>query len=455
MKRHAESAGSSDEEDVSMPKRAAIGGKGGSKKGGGHKSGDKSGKNGGLGVLRQHVFKVLCPDSFAANIIGPQGTTRAGIEETTGCSMWVSKRDEFYPDSRCRILIVHGDDVAQVYSALELMVPKLIEAANKERDRNAEDPSCPLVGKEEGEFIFRLALPTMIRGKFIGTRGANIKKLREHTGAKIFVENEVYDGHQLTRIIGVPEKICHALRMVNEEVQEVADDEEFAAWAAIQDFPSDIVPHRLGKGGDRDYGEKGRGKDSHGGESHGRGGGGRDWNGDRSRSRGESYGGQGQRYPVAGSALEILQSTSDQFPIGAQERDHAIRCDLPKSRVAELVGTRGDYVAYVERTSGAKVTFEESGPEGNADFRTVMVTGPLIPAYMAHMMLMRRYHEKEREREQAAVAAATQHSGGFSSTDEAVARVDSLQSQILALESQLHDVRGGLAGGRFGGKGRM
>merc|ERR1719512_459088 len=94
----------------SPPPKRSKGGKGGKNRG----KGDGGGK-GGLGNVKRCAFKVLCTDPFAANLIGPKGSTRAQIEEEAGCSLWISKRDELFPNPSFRLLILHADEPSQVW----------------------------------------------------------------------------------------------------------------------------------------------------------------------------------------------------------------------------------------------------------------------------------------------------------------------------------------------------
>merc|ERR1719277_2687009 len=130
------------------------------------------------------------------------------------------------------------------------MVPKLVETANRDRECGMPpgygEGESALIGREENEYVFHVAIPAKARGKLIGPKGANIQQLRAETGAKVFVENESYDGHQAARIIGPPEVLVQALQLVNDIVQEQAGTEEFAEWADCRQFSGAAK----GKGGD-------------------------------------------------------------------------------------------------------------------------------------------------------------------------------------------------------------
>lgn len=474
----------------SYEERGAKVAKGGGRKGGG----GKAGQNSGLGELRRFVFKVLCSDPYAANIIGKGGDSRRQIEEETGCSMWISKRDEFYPSSRCRLLILHADEDTQVFAALtDHMIPKLVEVAEKDKAIEKEI-EVPLLGKEDGEYVFRCALPTFIRGKMIGTKGANIKQLREQSGAKIFVDNDTFEGHQLTRIIGLQDRITKAVKLIHEMVQEEVETEEYGRWAAQQQFSApaaqagrhsdgshnardrERVEREPRDRGDRDRGDRDRDRERDRGdrERDQRGGGrerGRDRSPPRHRGQGgpqpsDAYGGREEHGrerewegdqrrggppsrgapppPPPRKMEDMLLNLPREFPEGTLEVDYAIRCDLPNSRVGALIGRKGENVREVEATTGTKINFEDGPTEGEDRYRSITITGPLLSVYAAHARLMQTYHKKEYEESQ----------GGGKGRGAPVAAIDDLQSQIASLQNQLRELPKGGGGGRQPPNGR-
>jgi len=427
-------------------------GKGGKRQKGVGKDDSKGGKGGGgLTNRRRFVFKALCTDPLAANIIGHAGKTRTGIEEESGCSIWISKRDEFFPQSQCRLLLLHADAPSQVLSAIEHTVARLEEVADADRSKGLE-VETPLIGKEAGEYIYRMVLPSFIRGKMIGTGGANIKQLREETGAKIFVDNEVYDGHQFARVIGPKEVISQTLARINDLVQEEVDAPEYEGWASVQWFSGELggkgggghkdAPRReapAGKGGhDR---SPPRGKSGKGGKAgdrsppRGKGGG---HERGRARSRSERRHRSPERQqpppperhePPQGSPIEAIERLCEKFPDGAAQMDHAVSCDLPKAAVGQILGEDERYKLRVERETGTIISVDTSpGP----DHLTIMVTGPLLWVYVAHCMVMSRYHELEQEKEN--------RRRGDEASDNTISRVEELQAQLLALQGQLAEV---------------
>mmetsp|Transcript_33460 Transcript_33460/g.77742 ORF Transcript_33460/g.77742 Transcript_33460/m.77742 type:complete len:443 (+) Transcript_33460:80-1408(+) len=395
----------------------ATSGKGGNGRQG-HKGMGRGGSNAaGLGAVRQHVFKVLCTDPLAANIIGSKGSTRAAIEDDTGCSVWISKRDEVYTSPPFRILVLHGDEPEQVLRALDSVVSNLVEVAGRERD-----PDSPLLGKEAGEFAFYVILPTMCTGKLIGTRGANIQALREKTGAKVFVENEIFEGHKSGRIVGTPAAIRLALQLMNDVVQDEANSDEFCAWAVLQPFRGSSAGG--GSAGRHRREPRTRRRDSRDSERHSR----------RSRERSPRH--RHDRSQVRdgprplpfgklpeGTPVQCMELFSREFCDGDLDRNHAVSCTLPSSHMDLLFAGEGSYIAYLERRSGTRFNVNKADVEG---YSNVMITGPLLSVYVAHMALMKTYHDQENERN------AEQHQSS---------RVEALQSQLASLESQLREAQ--------------
>jgi len=269
--------------------------------------------------------------------------------------------------------------------------------------------------------------------------------LREKTGAKIFVENDIFEGHQFTRIIGHTHIILNTLRLLNEMVQEECSNDDFERWASVASFRQTAGGARDNNRGDRHSPPRSRHASPHPGSRRDQGRG-RDRDMDRFDSDRRGGGGQGHaplpppRHappPPAGDLGEALLRLASEFPPGATEMDHAISCDLPNNRVGALIGRKGEHVMAVERQTGAKIAFEEGRREQDVEYRTITITGPLLSVYNAHMILMKTYHEKEIEE-----LAKEERARAPPRDEQKSGDLDSLQAQIMALEGQLQAVRG-------------
>lgn len=390
----------------------------------------------GLGNPKRCAFKVLCTDPFAANLIGPKGSTRSAIEQEANCCLWISKRDELFPKPAFRLLILHADEPSQVLVALEMLVPKLVEVAEKGREVGEDSP---LIGKVDGEYVMFVALPTLVRGKLLGTRGANIQELREKTGAKIFVENEAFEGHQSARIIGSPETINYVLGLLNEMVQEEAGTEEFAAWTGTRTFGGEHPRgggrgdrgdrESRGKGGehDRDRGGGRRGQRQHEGQYHHR-----DHSpdpDDRATRPTRSARVTGPPFPEIGAPpLDAMGGLARDFQEGSLDLDHAISCELPRADVNGLLGPRHEHLAFLQQQTGTMIELTEVD-----SFCKILIMGPLLATYLAHFLLMKKFHDNN--------APLPDVDGD---------RVEELKAQLAELQNQLENVQRGAAAGGGG-----
>jgi len=430
----------------------------------GDDGGGEESKGRGRGRGGSFVFKVLCPDALVSSIIGKGGDTRKAIEEASGARLKISGREEFYPETHCRVLVATAGEAKSIMLALEQIMTKVVEVGNVEveqRDRGGGkgrrvEESDSMLGKEPGEYTFRAALPAPSTGALIGSRGAKIKALRERTGAKVFVDNEIFEGHQMVRLIGTSQAIVLALPSVCEAIDEEMNEERLQQWASVLVFQEG---GRKGKGAGKRppaWEERGKGEDS-GGKGSRRGGGEERRARSRSRNAHPRWELQEQPWvpepfsafrgpPTEGHAtahLEAMHAMSLEFPPGALGMAHAVTCDLPNYRVGGLIGRKGEYINYVQRETGAQVAFSEAPRSSEVSHRTMTITGPLLAVYAAHMLMMKRFHEEEEPPMR----------GGHGGGNEG--RIGQLQSQLADLERQLAEARGGEAPGAWRkGKGK-
>jgi len=422
----------------------------------------KGGRRGGF-IGGPHVFKVLAPDSLVASIIGKGGETRKTIEDESGAKLKISERHEYYPETNCRILVVSASDAAHIMAALEQVVSRIVGVGVEEKEKGCgkgkrpPDETETMFGKEPGEYVFRAVLPAQCSSALIGPRGARIKALRERTGAKVFVENDIHEGHQMVRLIGVTEALIQALPTVSEVMEEEMAQNDLVQWAGIMSFrdPAAGGGRRRHKGGGGGGGAGGGGgKRSRRGNSKGdergsgkggrkggeeRSGSGRQWSRSRSRSRDWDADGYSEasygRQDFDGAPMETMQALADDFIPGALNMAHAVSCDLPNYRIGGLIGRKGEYINNVQRETGAQVIFNDLPKGSEATHRTMTVTGPLMAVYAAHMMMMKRFHEEEAREEAEANPPPARSSREAS-------QVEALQSQLADLERQLTEARG-------------
>jgi len=420
----------------------------------------KGGRRGGV-IGGPHVFKVLAPDSLVASIIGKGGETRKSIEDESGAKLKISERHEYYPETNCRILVVSASDAAHVMAALEQVVSRIVGVGEEEKEKGCgkgkrpPDETETMFGKEPGEYVIRAALPAQCSSALIGPRGGRIKALRERTSAKVFVENDIHDGHQMVRLIGGTEALIQALPTISEVMEEEMSPDDLVHWAGIMGFGRRRNKGGGGGGGAGGGGGKrsrrgnGKGDDRGGGKSgrkggDERGGSGRHWSRSRSRSRdwddaywddGRHDWDDGRHDDFDGAPIEMIQTMVDDFVPGALHMAHAVSCDLPNYRIGGLIGRKGEYINRVQRETGAQVIFNDVPKGSEVTHRTMTVTGPLLAVYAAHMMMMKSFHEQE-AREEAEANPPPSRSSRESS------QVEALQSQLADLERQLMQARG-------------
>jgi len=213
-------------------------------------------------------------------LIGSSGVTRQEIEQECSAHIRISGRDQFYPGTRCRKLIIAADEWTNISAVLEKMVDKMVDRVasdnEKGKGKGKEDEVEGLLGKEPGEYIFRVLLPQSATGRLIGQAGGNIKQIREDTGAKLFVDEKKYGSHQLLKVVGVPETLRNALIAVAGIVEEELLEANLPDWghAMITEHEGgEYHDEPKGKGKDREKGkDKGKGKSKSGYDSGGYGG---------------------------------------------------------------------------------------------------------------------------------------------------------------------------------------
>ncbi|OLP99105.1 hypothetical protein AK812_SmicGene18376 [Symbiodinium microadriaticum] len=91
----------------------------------------KRGRGPPVGVGRS-AFKVLCPDRLVAAVLGSSGQTVAKIQEHSGCHCNFSRRNEFFPDTNLRLLVISGPGPAEIVACLELLLEQEHPWANRD-----------------------------------------------------------------------------------------------------------------------------------------------------------------------------------------------------------------------------------------------------------------------------------------------------------------------------------
>jgi len=403
-----------------------------------------AGKGGRMG---RYAFKLLCPEPLVSSVMGSRGATKDAIQAETGSRLVVSNRDEYFPSTRFRVLVVYSDEASGVLGALDRIVNHVAECAELEQVKQ-DGKESDFLGKEPGEVVIRALIPVKASGAIIGPKGSNIQALRDDNQAKIFIDKNNVQGHQVIKLISGVDSLRSVLVRLNDCVQAEAHTEAFQEWAAVRNFGSGHGPADGGhRGSDRHHEDRGR--DDH-----------RSGRGERRRSRSRrrrsrSRGGGGRGHSDrhdGGFGMPPPQQHHEPllmglarglaaFPEGSLQLEYVITCDLPTSKVSALIGKRGEHITFVRRTTQTQVHFDEAAGGTDNPMQQMSIKGPLAQVYRAHALMMRRYHESELS------APGGPAPSSPPAAVAAVPDVSSLQNHIADLQKQLEMVRAQQSGG--------
>jgi len=381
--------------------------------GGDRWAGDE-GKGGGKGGRWKHAFKVLCPETLVSSIMGARGAAKDQIQDETNCKLVVSGRDEYFAGTRLRVLVILSYTAEGILPALDKVVDKIVELGEQERSNSSARPAEPdFLGKEPGEYMLRSIILPKMSGAVIGTRGANVQSIREESNAKVFIENAVFQGHQVMKLVASSDGMRIALARINGFIQLEAEPGWLFEWATVKGGDANAAEVTPAPAADRHARDQRWSEPGHHDKTHAR---------DRERSprRGndlEVHHNDEREHHGIGSHLEVdrgpgtqvgpsladdpallqgLAATASDFPESTLDVEVTVTCDLPSQKVGALIGTHGKHIESVRQESGTKVHFEQVQDEAESQ-QTMVVKGPLLRVFRAHALMMRRYHEVEAE----------------------------------------------------------
>lgn len=440
----------------------------------------------------QYVFKALGPDALAAALLGERGTEKDKIQRETGVKLVLSNRGDWFPQTSYRVLGAYADDSDCIISALEAMVQRLKDLGDEEL--RSPPPAGPeFLGKEPGEYVFRFCVTKRMTSHIIGAGGATISRIRQETGAKVFIENDTHLGHRLGRVIGAPDQIVAALRQINDFVQGDRLDASFIAYHGLVNFGDKdeaklealLQEVGLGREGPPSGGwqpEKPRQQPLRREPPPQRGGPHRDrWASGTAAASGltprlrpksaqagpppgeggpraaapEVPGGAGPPSgpEAADGELGRLAQEIGRFPPGTAEADFTMEVVVPAAEVELLLadpapedqeGGVTTYLEYVQEETRTLITVQEDDDAGtDGGVRRLAIVGTLPSMYVAHAMLMRRCQEltaqqRKLQQEEEARAAEGEEAGGDEDEDvDGELDPEALKAQIAALQEQL------------------
>jgi len=395
-------------------------------KGGGKGKGQK-----GKGPPGKYAFKVLCADGLVSAVLGVGGKIKDQMQEESGCRLMMSARDEYFPGTYWRILVVYGPDPDSVLIVLSRILEKIVECGEVERGHMPQaEPDY--LGKEEGEYILRGLVPTKHVTALIGSKGSHVQAIRKDTGSKVFIDNNPVADHSLLRIIGSSESLHMAIRAISEHLAPAADMPWFPEWSMVRniiaeaDWPSES--DGLWRHPQRDR-ERSPRRQAHRDSGS--------WDNGAIAGSGASTGSAAPLSDVEAMA-QAMVAILGEIPEDTLTQSHQISSHLPREKVSALIGKKGENVKLVRSQTGAKISFLGQRNDGGeeTDLQELVLEGSLLSIYQAHALLMKRYHETERPPEPA--------------TDKE--KIADLQSQLAELQAQLAEAKRPAAKGGKGGK---
>jgi len=93
-------------------------------------------------------------------------------------------------------------------------------------------------------------------------------------------------------------------------------------------------------------------------------------------------------------ALQKLSETAQEFPDGTLPVDVTLTCALPSDKVPYLQGKDDENIIGIKAITGAQLRFEEMQELGEGQ-QNLVIQGPLLRVYKAHLLMMKSYHESE------------------------------------------------------------
>mmetsp|Transcript_60249 Transcript_60249/g.143596 ORF Transcript_60249/g.143596 Transcript_60249/m.143596 type:complete len:438 (+) Transcript_60249:151-1464(+) len=377
-----------------------------------------------------YVFKLLCPEELMHNIMGHLGESRDILEEQTGSR--IRRSEDHFPGTQFRGLHILAESPDIIASVLDKVLDRLVECGDQERSRRTSSrDEASYIGKEQREYLLRVVVAERMIGCLIGPKGTIIKQIREETGAKVFIDKSPIAGHQLLKVVGLPENMRLALHRINTTVQQEAASDWYPAYARIISY---------GDGPGEGHSRNGSGAHADRERSPRRSGSGHSVNSDHARDDSSAQ-------VLSDELLQLVATTAGELPRELLDQECSIMCDLPREMVSGLIGKQGANVQHIRRETGTKCRFEEAA-SGDAPQQTLHMQGPILSVYRAHVQMMRRYHEVQETQTRAQEAMSrpqepkarppdSKETPSQKTSAAAEDQVKALQEQLASLQQQL------------------
>jgi len=335
-----------------MPKDEDSGSKGEGKGKRGRRGGVGRGGGAGAQPPMACAMKFLTPEALAAAIIGKGGAIIEEMRSSTSTKLKFTEHQDLFPGTDARVFTAQADTEDNLQALVKQVVERLSSLAE---DGNARDA----VGVE-GELKLGALLPRAAGGGFIGKGGANIKQLREDSGAKISIAEPTGSrpgDEQCLTVVGSASAIETVLLEVNKHIQALSGEAWFAAWVTCS---STSMAGALSAGG---------------------------------LAGGYGAGTYTSHSPGVQTMLQVAQGLPPY--VTEDSRGFAMSCVVPSHLVGGLIGRGGSGTKEVQKLTGTKISIRDI-PE-DPDNRSLNIEGPLANTCAAYMLMMRRYLDVEAE----------------------------------------------------------
>eukprot|EP00397_Hematodinium_sp_SG-2012_P006861 GEMP01006898.1.p1 GENE.GEMP01006898.1~~GEMP01006898.1.p1 ORF type:complete len:343 (-),score=68.63 GEMP01006898.1:2540-3568(-) len=341
-----------------------------------------------MGTFSQ-AFKFLAPDVLSSAILGVKGAGIQEIQQTTNTKISIGDRNDKYPGTNSRLVLIRGEDAQSIDGALVCVIEKLkslIEGPIKPDVDMSE-----IISKQGADIRLRVVIPQVIGGALIGPKGAKIADLRTQTGCRVRVEDGKIGvgetAEQMVSLLGSLESLRVCVVHINKLVQASARDPWFTNWAHLN-----INSKMHAYGGFYD---------------------------------GTSLRGFG--YPDDDGVLRIMRCMPRHL---VDSRTFAMQTSLPVDAMSGLIGKGGCGTKEITTQTGAKVTLREDEPN-----TTVTIEGSLNSVLCAYMLVMKRYLELEQQ-----TTSKGKGVGGVGGSKEQ--KVEKLKQRMAEMQAEVHRLEG-------------
>lgn len=352
----------------------------------------RSGKKSGRNVTMPCVLKFLVPEALASAIIGKGGQVIANMRQACGAKIGLTDHSDMFPGTDCRVLTAQGNTADALGEVARQIISKLVETVQTAPGESTGSP---------GDLRLKVLVPKAAVGGVIGKGGANVKQLREQTGAKISISEPVGSGpgaEQVVAVSGSQQAVELIFGEINKQIQGQNEEPWFSVWASSTTGLSGGFGGGKGKGeGKGSFGKGGGGGGGDFGGGGGFGGGFGAGGGGGGFGGGGNFGGGGGSHSAGMNAqgVPLMMEVAQGMPSYVMEdpRGFALSCVVPNKLVGGLIGRSGAGTKEVQTITGTKIGIREIA--GDPDNRSLNIAGPLANTCAAYMLMMKRYLDSE------------------------------------------------------------